>query len=428
MEGYEHNSRLEVTKSAILHFTRKTIQDPDADNSRIPVNRPPLVLEGQVVQEVESYKYLGVQIDARLRWKEQVQRATANATKWILQFRRLTRPSTGVKTRLMRQLYLAVALPKITYGIEVWYMPPTKPAGYTRNTGSAGALQNLQKIQQIATLAITGTLRMSPNNFVDAHAGVLPMELAPLKACHSALVRSLTLPSTNPMHHVVQMAKRSQPKKHPGPATNMLRILGLGDMEIETIYPAVTLKSLGPQHRVEIDDSREESISSEHNDNTDYKIFTDGSGQGGGIGAVAILYKKGRVHPLKLLQFFMGTTGKHNIFEAETRGAILALQILESTPATVGRKVSLYINNQSVATALIHPKATSGQHLLSALHSAIEGTGCRLVVRWISGHSKVKGNEEADRIAKNTAEGYSSASASLPQILRDPLPTSASAR
>ena len=91
----------------------------------------------------------------------------------------------------MRQLYLAVALPKITYGIDVWYTPPSKPIGYTRNTGSVGALRNLEKIQRIATLAITGTLRSSPNDYVDIHANVLPMDLALLKACHNAIVRYL---------------------------------------------------------------------------------------------------------------------------------------------------------------------------------------------------------------------------------------------
>jgi hypothetical protein len=141
-----HNSRFEVTKSAVLHFSRKTIRDPDSENDRIPLPRPALTLQGQVVQEVQSYKYLGIQLDAHLRWKEQAQRATANATKWILQFRRLTRPSTGVRARLMRQLYLSVALPKITYGIDIWYTPPSKPAGCTRNSGSVGILRNLQKI------------------------------------------------------------------------------------------------------------------------------------------------------------------------------------------------------------------------------------------------------------------------------------------
>ena len=114
----KHNSRFEVSKSAIVHFSRKTTPDPGTARGRVPIHRPALILEGQPVQEVRSYKYLGVQIDSHLRWKEQVQRATANTTKWILQYRRLTRPTTGVKAKLMRQLYLAVTLPKIMYGID----------------------------------------------------------------------------------------------------------------------------------------------------------------------------------------------------------------------------------------------------------------------------------------------------------------------
>jgi hypothetical protein len=96
-----HNSRFEVTKSEIIHFTRKTVPDPDNKNARIPPPKPTLTLNQQDVQEVTSFKYLGIQIDSQLRWKEQAQRATANATKWILQFRRLTRVNTGVKAKLM---------------------------------------------------------------------------------------------------------------------------------------------------------------------------------------------------------------------------------------------------------------------------------------------------------------------------------------
>ena len=258
-----HNSRFEVTKLAIIHFSRKTVSDPEIENGRIRLGRPALTLEGQVVQEVESYKYLGIQIDSQLRWREQAQRATANATKWILQFRRLTRPSTGVKSRLMRQLYLAVALPKITYGIDIWYTPPNKPAGHTRNSGSAGILRNLKKVQRIAALAITGVLRNSPNDYVDVHAGILPMELALLKACHSALVRSLTLPSSNPIHQVVQAAKHRQPTKYPGPMDSLLKLFMLKDVKIETISPAVTLMGLSLRRAVQIDKSREVSILSE---------------------------------------------------------------------------------------------------------------------------------------------------------------------
>ena len=422
-----HNSRFEVTKSAVIHFSRKTIPDPEADNGRIPTDRPMLILEGQVVQEVESYKYLGVQIDSQLRWKEQAQRATANATNWILQFRRLTKPATGAKAKLMRQLYWAVALPKITYGIDIWYTPPTKPDGYTRNTGSVGALRNLKKVQRIAALAITGALRTTPTDYVDAHAGILPMELALLKAFHSAVVRALTLPSTNPIHQIIRKAKQSRPSKFPGPIDNLLKIFTLQDVELETIYPVVSLNRLQPQWTIETNKTREESIISERLDNADYKIFTDGSGQGNGIGAAAVLYKKGKVGPLKTLKMFIGASEEHNVYEAEAVGVVLALWILERTPDTIGKRVSIYSDNQALVTTIPHPKSTSGQHVLCSLRAAIEGLGCNLAIKWISGHSKVKGNEEADRLAKDASAGRSSARANLPPVLRRTIPTSASA-
>ena len=124
----QHNSHFEISKSAILHLSRKTTLDLEVDNHRIPLYRPALMVNGQIIKEVSSYKYLGVQIDAQLRWKEQAQQAIANTTKWLLQFRRLTRPSSGTCSKLMRQLYLAVALPKITYGLDIWYTPPNKRA------------------------------------------------------------------------------------------------------------------------------------------------------------------------------------------------------------------------------------------------------------------------------------------------------------
>ena len=82
----KHNSKFEVNKSAIMHFTRKTTQDPNDNGRRIPIPNPDLILEGQTVKQVQTYKYLGIIINTHLNWKEQAQRATANATKWILQY------------------------------------------------------------------------------------------------------------------------------------------------------------------------------------------------------------------------------------------------------------------------------------------------------------------------------------------------------
>ena len=54
----EHNSRFEVTKSVIIHFTRKTSLDPDSERGRIPMERPKLRLEGQEVTELGCFKLL----------------------------------------------------------------------------------------------------------------------------------------------------------------------------------------------------------------------------------------------------------------------------------------------------------------------------------------------------------------------------------
>ena len=69
----EHNSRFETSKSVVMHATRRTQADPEDGNSRISLDRPPLHIEGRHIQEVTNFKYLGVQVDAQLNWKEQAQ-------------------------------------------------------------------------------------------------------------------------------------------------------------------------------------------------------------------------------------------------------------------------------------------------------------------------------------------------------------------
>jgi ribonuclease HI len=422
-----HNSRFEMSKSAVLHLTRRTTEDPEDTTSRISLPKPPLIVDNQTIAEVQSYKYLGVQIDTQLRWKEQVQRAVSNATKWLLQYRRLTRPSSGTNARLMRQLYISVALPKITYGLDIWYTPPTKRAGQTRSTGSAAALRQLQKTQRIATLAIIGALRTTPTDFADAHAGLLPIELALLKATHRATIRLLTLPPTHPLHSVVNKTRHNPPKKHASPIANLLRTFKLANARVETILTTAQNPPAKLGFAITIAGSRNESIEKEKKDDAEFKVFSDGSGVNDGIGAAAVLYTKERFTPIGHLKVFLGPQAKHNTYEAEAAGAILATHLLAGCPETIGKKVSLYIDNQSVLASMSAPKANSGQHLIKHLVSSANELACNLGIHWISSHSKVKGNEKVDELAKEAANGLASARTRLPHIFKAPLPVSASA-
>ena len=66
-----------------------------------------------------------------------------------------------------------------------------------------------------------------------------------------------------------------------------------------------------------------------------------------------------------------------------------------------------------------------GQHLIHALREAILRLHTNISINWISSHSKVTGNKEADCLAKKVAKGRFSAAVDLPPLFRNPLPKSA---
>ena len=205
-----HNLCFEISKLAVLHVSQRTQQDPKNPRKRVPLYRPPLRLWDKMIKEVESYKYLGVHIDLQLRWNIQAQKGVANATNWVLQFHRLTRISTGIGIKLMRQLYVTVALPKMTYTLDVWYTPPTKPVGQRKSIGSVGVLCQMTKLQRLASLAIVGGMKSTPTDLLDAHAGLFPIKLTLLHICHRAAVQLCTLPAMHPLHPLVKATHRSQ--------------------------------------------------------------------------------------------------------------------------------------------------------------------------------------------------------------------------
>jgi len=143
------------------------------------------------------------------------------------------------------------------YGINTWYAPPQKAISATKNAGSVGALRVLQKIQRIATLVITGALHTTPTDLLDAHAGLLPIELTLSKACHRTTVRILTLPNTHPLHRIISIARCRPPKKHLALVNHTLATLKIGNAVIETITPITDNPPQQSHFKVEISTTSE---------------------------------------------------------------------------------------------------------------------------------------------------------------------------
>ncbi|KAI5895935.1 uncharacterized protein SCHCODRAFT_01052103, partial [Schizophyllum commune H4-8] len=123
-------------------------------------------------------KYLGVTLDRRLRFHEQAEGAVSKGTATVLAISRLTRPTFGLAHRHVRQLYRAVARPRIEYGAAVRYSPVRpKENGRPGRKGSVGVATKLGKVQRLAARLIFGGFRTTATDVLTFHADLLPMEI-----------------------------------------------------------------------------------------------------------------------------------------------------------------------------------------------------------------------------------------------------------
>lgn len=114
--GYEwaeaHNSKFETSKFALVDFSMNSERE-----------HPPLITRGTVITPMATHRFLGIILDQALCWTAHIAYALVKGTAYVFQLFRLSSTSTGIPLSLMRQLYLAVALPKMLYAVDLWYRP-----------------------------------------------------------------------------------------------------------------------------------------------------------------------------------------------------------------------------------------------------------------------------------------------------------------
>ena len=358
-----HNSRFEPSKMALVGFSRKRKPDPQRHSKSVPEPRPSLQLRDAIIKPSPTHKYLGVIFDQELRWREQTEHAVAKAAKWTLQFRRLTRPSTGIRPKFMRQLYCVVAIPRFTYAADVWYAPVSHGAQGTRATGSVGATKWLESIQRIAITAISGALCTMATDVMEAHTNLPPVELLMHRFCHRATIRLATLPISHPLHKLVQICARRRAKWHLSPIHLLLRAYNIKPSEYETFSLADRPPNGKCIATTNIATSREESKEVDLEDHAALKVYTDRSGQDSKAGATAVLFKGSSV--VGTLQYHLGSLEHHTTFEAKLLGILLGLWLVNWEPDA--DSASLKVDSQAAIQALNTRRLGPGGYLLTKI-------------------------------------------------------------
>jgi len=430
-----HNSNFEIDKFALIHLSRKREPDPDRPRKQRPIPRPPLHLEDHTISPSASHKFLGVYIDQNLNFKEHANYALGKGERYAAQIRRLSQKRRGVPSLYARKLHNSVVLTKMLYAAEVWCNPIRDPEpGKKKKRGSVGFATKLARVQRTSALFITGALRSTPNVALDAHAAILPMHIAINKVCQRAALRFTTLPRSHPLSPYIRRAASTYPRKLPSPLHHIMDTLDIHPDNTETIKPVRQTAKWQPSIKTRIAPTKDIAIREEEDDPAFIKIFSDGSGIEGNIGAAAVLYRLQDGKTTKrVLRYCLGPETKHTVYEGEVVGGIMAQELLHKEIRGFGRRVSMYIDNQASIQSTQSIKPAPGHYLVDILHRKVSRSKKKfrnidITIRWIPSHLDVEGNEEADRQAKRAAKGDANSSLNrLPVELRNGLPDSKSA-
>jgi ribonuclease HI len=178
-----------------------------------------------------------------------------------------------------------------------------------------------------------------------------------------------------------------------------------------------------------IAESKEQAKEGEGADESWVKVFMDGSGYEGQVGAAAVLYQDGTVRSRRRMR--LGSIRHHTIYEGEGVGMILGLELIREERHASGT-ILMGVDNTAAITATHSIKPGPGHYLWDLFHRRLKMVSDRhqdmdLLIRWMPGHIDIEGNEEADKEAKAAAKHRSSPNQKLPSQLQRTLPCSKSA-
>jgi ribonuclease HI len=373
---------------------------------------------------MHSTKYLGVYMDQHLSWNTHIAHAIKKGTNWSTQIRRVAAPSWGLTPKHAQKMFIAVAIPKILYTVDVWGTPKDIEATAAQKKGLSQASAKLTTTQRAGALAITGCLCTTPTDLLDIHTKLLPIHLEIDKQCHRAATHIATLPPAHPLHKLARKCAVCVVKRHASPLHKLMNTYNIRPCNMENIRAALCNPVLTHKRpfTISIPANKEASVLEDSQAKEKVKIYTDRSSHNGKVGAAAILTRVGE--PTQTLHYHLGPSTHHTVHEAELIGILLGLHLIKTSKK--GRtSYSIGVDNQAALSTLDGVKPASGQYITDTiLDTAVQIKKSRnsasysLKFRWTAGHNRIEGNEQADIEAKKAAEGTTSDRKNLLPLLR----------
>ena len=265
-----------------------------------------------------------------------------------------------------------VAIPRFSYAAEVWYTYLHKPEGSGKTCGSIAITNKLCSVQCKIAKTITGGLSSTAGDILDVHAYILPIDLLFCKLLFRATLHICTLPPSHPLHPLVHSVSWHRIKHHLSPIHHLIYFASINLKDIKTITPARRSPGYVPSFKMIIPPSKDVALPLAilTNLTAPVRIYSDGSGFEGRIGASALLYINDRLS--KVLRVYLGSARKHTVYEAEGIGIVMGLHLLNGLNRQLTHPTILGTDSQAVIKALGNQQSQPGHYILDAIHHSAE--------------------------------------------------------
>jgi ribonuclease HI/exonuclease III len=406
-------------KYRLIHFTppkhlRKGRPQAEVDED----TRRPLILQlangsTQQIEPEQEITYLGIRLNTRLIGDSQRRHVIERATKQIAALSAIGASTWGLKVTELRQIYRMVIIPRMLFGISLWYQPEP---GHGHKGWNRKTVAELSKIQHTALCRISGAFKTTAKQALEVELAIPPIDITLRRNTEIALVRVLASPVTKTITRIRQWATlgRSVAKLGPPKYKDMTplqqfeqRYHKQSDIPLEVIQPGCfTPWEEAPE--VTIVRSYQNATKNHDaihdmakRDDTHLIVYTDGSLINSQVGSAAYAPKtdtQAATH--------MGTSKVSHIAAAEVRGITLACSIALQHKAHPLKKLTIFADSQAALQAIKNPHNQSGQYLLREcwwLMQNVKRKGIDLTLHWIPSHEGIRGNEQVDELAKRAA-------------------------
>ena len=347
--GRTHFSTYEFHKFMAMWASRAQTQIVEPGGRRRHIKQPPMRIkfdDEHEVTTVMTHKFLGVLLDNELRFQKHATYAIAKGEWWVSKVKKLSKVMRGMHGTFTRRLFYSVAAPSMLYAANVWCTQPAKRTGMKAARGMGAAIRKIESIQRKAVLKTTGALRTTPSDLLFAHADMPPLRTYVKNLCQWAALHIATLPKRHPVYAAARKAMGRRIKWHMSPLYEILDLAKICANKIETIGIGTEAPMWRNKVKTVITPTREDAIQLANNDESNIKIYTDGSSHEGGVGAAAVLTQG--IRPARIAQHHLGKSTKHTVYESECIGQILGLKMLQTLGQDLNRtEIMLATDNQA---------------------------------------------------------------------------------